>query len=129
VTGKGIGLHEERTRVTCHLPLNNDQEERAVLRVLDYLKEQRDEPVGVKGFTHSEFRPPSFRGYWWHPKRREWIADRIVLCIVDYKLPLSDPRLSAKVAELKRAIRRCYRESRSPQQEVWVVAQQVIRQD
>ncbi len=48
VSAKGIGLYEERTRVICHLPLNNAKEEKALLRVLRYLKEQRKEPIGVQ---------------------------------------------------------------------------------
>jgi hypothetical protein len=129
VSPEGIGLYEERARVTCHLPLNNAREEKAVLRILRYLKEQRREPIGVKGFTHSEFRPSSFRGFWWDARRREWVEDKVVLCIVDYKLGFSDERLSVKVEELKRTIREAYRKCGSPQDQVWVVAHPVIRQD
>lgn len=40
-----------------------------------------------------------------------------------------DPRLSAKVTELKRTIRKWYRHYGSPQEEGWVVAQPLIRED
>ncbi len=53
----------------------------------------------------------------------------MVLCIIDYKLNFGDERLSAKIAELKRTIRTAYRDCGSPQEEIWVVAQAVIRQD
>jgi hypothetical protein len=126
---ESIGLYEDRTRVTCHLPLNNAKEEKAILRVLRYLKDQRNAAVGLKGFTHTEFRPSSFRGYWWNAKKRKWVEDKLVLCLIDYRIGFSDERLSAKVEELKSAIRSAYRECGSPQEEIWVVAQQVIRQD
>ncbi len=126
---KGIGLHEDRVRVVCHLPLNHRQEEKAVLLVLGYLKEQRKEAVGVKGFAHSELRPAVFRGFWWDKKKRDWVEDKIALCIIDYRLDFSDPRLSTKVEELKDTIKSCYRRCGLPQQEIWVVAHHVLRQD
>lgn len=90
---------------------------------------QRREPIGVKGFTHSEFRPTAFWGFWWDAGRRRWIKDKILLVMVDYRLSFNDERLSVKVEELKRVIRKWYRRYGSPRDEVWVVAQQVIRQD
>jgi len=124
-----IGLHEDRTRVTCHLPLNDPAQEKAITRIIDYLKAQRLEPIGVKGFTHSNFRPTSFYGYWWSSKRQHWVEDKIVLFIIDYKLGLGDPRLSNQVQDLKDKIRQCYAGMGSPQDEIWVVAQQITRQD
>lgn len=125
----GLGLHEDRIRVTCHLPLNNPREEKAVLQCISYLKEQRTAPVGVKGFTHSVFRPTAFRGCWWSTLHKKWVAEKIVLCMIDYRLDFGDQRLSQTVAELKDTIRNCYRDCGSPQEEVWVVAHHVIRQD
>jgi hypothetical protein len=46
VAEQGIGLYEERTRVICHLPLNNYREEAAVWNVIGYLKEQRKLAIG-----------------------------------------------------------------------------------
>jgi hypothetical protein len=129
VSAKGVGLHEDRVRVTCHLPLNNVREEKAVLRILRYLQRQRDRPIGVKGFSHSELRPAVFRGYWWSSRRQRWVEDKIVLLIVDYRLSFGAEALSHTVRDLKQNIRGCYQKCGSPQDEVWVVAQQVIRQD
>jgi hypothetical protein len=129
VSAKGLGLHEDRVRVTCHLPLNNSKEEKAVHRILSYLQQQRNRPIGVKGFSHSEFRPSVFRGYWWSSRRKCWVEDKIVLLIVDYRLSFGAAELSQTVRDLKKSIRDCYRKCGSPQDEVWVVAQQVIRQD
>jgi hypothetical protein len=129
MAAKGIGLYEERTRVTCHLPVNDVRQGAAVEKVLEYLKEQRHEDIGVEGFTHSVYRPAAFLGFWWNATRGMWIRDNIVLVFIDYKLSLSDVRLTEKVAELKRIIRKWYRYFGSPQDEIWVVAQQIIRQD
>jgi hypothetical protein len=123
------GLHEVRTRVTCHLPVGRYQEEMAFFKVIAYLDQQRDEGIGVNGYTHSILRPAVFRGYWWPTGANEPVRDEIVLLLVDYLLDFSDQRLSAKVAELKRTVRKWYRHHGSPQEEFWIVAQQVIRQD
>ena len=57
------------------------------------------------------------------------MRDEIVLCFVDYELPFDDPGLTARVHELKQTIKKWYRLHKSPQEEVWVVAYQVFRQD
>jgi hypothetical protein len=123
------GLHEVRTRVTCHLPVNDAQEEKAFFQVIEYLDEQRSEGIGVKGYTYSEVRPVAFHGYWWPDDAEDPVHDQIVGCYVDYLLPSGSQLLSAKVKELKQTIRRWYRHYRRPQDEVWVVAQQIIRED
>jgi hypothetical protein len=126
---KGRGLHEVRTRVMCHLPLNNSQEERAFFKVLSYLQGLRHQAIGVSGFTTSTARPAAFHGWWWSDDRQEWIRDDQVICFVDYHLTFDDPSLSAQVEQLKQTIRKVYRLHRSPQEEIWVVAYQVNRQD
>ena len=129
MAAKRKGLYEVRTRVTCHLPVNNQQEERALVKVIAYIRAQREQGLGVSGYTVSAMRPAAFQGWWWSDTTREWVADDIVLCLVDYQIRFNDPRLSAKVKELKRTIRKWYRHYGSPQEEVWVVAQQLIRED
>jgi hypothetical protein len=111
------------------LPVNQDREERAFFKVIDYLKSQREEAVGIQGFTHSVSRPTAFRGYWWSEEQKKWLSDSIVLCFIDDKLGIDEKVLSAKVKELKQTIRRWYRYYGSPQEEVWVVVQQIVRQD
>ncbi len=125
----GIGLHEERVRVTCHLPINTLSEETAVDGVLDYLKSLRAKPFGVKGFTRSQMRPATFIGYWWSSLKRRWVVDKLVVLTIDYKLDFSDLLVSREIKSLKEEIRNCYRECGSPQEEVWVVAHQIYRQD
>ncbi len=129
MAAKGRGLHEVRSRVMCHLPVNNAREEKAFLKVLSYLHALKDQGIGVSGFTTSTWRPAAFHGWWWSDDRQEWVRDDLVLCFVDYHLSLDDPSLSARVEELKQTIRKWYRLHRSPQEQVWVVAYQVIRQD
>jgi hypothetical protein len=113
----------------CHLPVNSGREEKAFLKVLSYLHGLKDEKIGVTGFTTSTLRPAVFHGWWWPDDRQEWVRDDFVLCFVDYYLFLDDPSLGERVEELKQTIRKWYRFHRSPQEEVWVVAYQVIRQD
>jgi hypothetical protein len=113
----------------CHLPVNNAQEEKAFFKVLSYLHGLKDEELGITGFTTSTSRPAAFHGWWWSDDRQRWVRDDQVLCFVDYRLALDDPALGQRVAELKQTIRKWYRLHRSPQEEVWVVAYQVIRQD
>ena len=129
MVSKGRGLHEIRTRVMCHLPLNNGQEEKAFFKVLSHLQGLKNEGVGVSGFTTSTVRPAAFHGWWWSDDRREWVRDDLVLCFVDYHLAFDDAALGEQVEKLKQMIRKWYRLHRSPQEEVWVVAYQVIRQN
>ncbi len=123
------GLHEVRTRVTCNLPVNNAREEKAFLKILAFLNDLRKDRIGVTGYTHSEMRPAVFHGYWWPEDAAEPVHDQIVVCTVDYLLPSGSPELSVRVQELKRTIRKWYRHFGSPQDEVWVVAHPILRQD
>ena len=103
------GLHEVRTRVFYHLPINDEKQEKAFFRIIDYLDTQRVEDIGVNGYTHSSLRPAVFRGWWWPENSSTPEADDIVLLFVDYSLALEDRRLSDKLKEFKRAVRKWYR--------------------
>ena len=83
----------------------------------------------MNGYTHSQLRPGVFHGYWWPEDAEDPVHERIVLCLVDYLLDFDSPQLSDQVRELKQTIRRCYRKHRSPQEEIWVVAHPILRQD
>ena len=121
------GQHEDRTRVIGHLPLNNSAEEKAVKNIIDYVEAQRRNRIGIEGYTYSA--ASAFYGRWWSSEARGWMEDKIILLIVDYKIPLTDKRfsLSEKVAELQRVIHESYDRYGRPQEEVWVVAHPVIR--
>lgn len=126
---KRIGLHENRTRVMFHLPLNDTKEEKAANKVVQYLQSQKQEDGGVKGFTHSVFRQTVFRGWWWSQATEQWCQDQIVLFMVDLKIDFADQRLSAQIRELKKTIRHWYRYFGKPQEEIWVVAHPITRFD
>jgi hypothetical protein len=113
----------------CHLPVTNSREEKAYFKVLSYLRGLKDQGIGVGGFTTSTARPAAFHGWWWSDERNQWVRDDQVLCFVDFHLAFNDPSLEKQVQELEQTIRKWYRLHRSPQEEVWVVAYQVIRQD
>jgi len=115
------GLHEQRTRVTCHLPLGNAPEDKAFAAIINYLRQQRKEHIGVSGYTVSD--PGSFYGFWWSPSRRQWVKDPVIMLIVDYKIPLADPdhSLLEYLARLKEQIVAAYSRFGSPQDEIWIV--------
>ena len=126
---KRKGLHEVRTRVMCNVPVNNGQEEKAFLKVLQYLNDLRHRDIGVSGYNHSESRPAVFHGFWWPDGAAEPVHDQIILCTVDYLLASGSEELSQQVKELKQTIRKWYRYYGGPQDEIWVVAHPIIRQD
>jgi hypothetical protein len=102
-------------------------EERAFKTVVAYLEKQRQESIGVEEYTYSD--PSSFFGRWWSFHRTEWMSDKVVLLINDYKIALTDQdvSLAEKVVELKDTIREAYEKYGSPQEDFWVVAFRVTR--
>lgn len=123
------GLHEIRTRVTCNLPVNNLREEKAFRKVLAYLDSLHHQAIGVSGYCHSEMRPPAFHGFWWPTNATKPMHDSIVVCTIDYLLAPGSVELTERLREHKQTIRKWYRHHGSPQDEIWVVAHPVIRQD
>ena len=122
------GEQEERTRVTCHLPVNNAAEEKAFKDIIAFLDRLRRQDIGVDGYTYSD--PSAFSGRWTdQAPTGSWITDRISLLIIDFKIALTDPKtsLSEKVTELKTVIQQSYAKRGRPQDEVWVVAHKISR--
>jgi len=123
------GEQEERTRVTCHLPINNAAEEKAFKEIITYLDRLRRQHIGVDGYTYSD--PAAFFGRWWNVGAAQsgWVCDKITLLIVDFKIDLTNPQfsLSEKVAELKNTIHLSYAKYGRPQEEIWVVTHKVAR--
>ena len=119
--------HEQRDRVTCHLPYGNAAEEKAFARVINYLQEQRRNRLGVTGYTFSD--PSSFHGFWWSAKRRQWVQDRIVLLTIDYRVPIGNPNRSLleHLERLKTVIEEAYSHFGSPQDEIWIVKHPIDR--
>jgi hypothetical protein len=121
------GQHEDRTRVVCHLPLNNAQEEKAFKDIIEYLQAQRRKRIGVDGYTYSA--PTAFSGRWWSAQEGNWMGDRIVLLLIDYRVDLANVKvsLSEEIAQLRQTIRNAYAQRGRPQEEIWVVAFPVTR--
>jgi hypothetical protein len=129
VSTPASGEHEERTRVICHLPINNAPEEKAFKDIINYLEGLRRKKIGVDGYTYSD--PSAFFGRWWStsPSGRGWMSDKITLLIIDFKIALTDPAvsLSEKITELKNTVQQSYAKYGRPQEEVWVIAHRVTR--
>ena len=57
------GEQEERTRVTCNLPIKNAAEEKAFKEIIAHLDRLQTQQIGVDGYTYSV--PTAFVGRWW----------------------------------------------------------------
>jgi hypothetical protein len=56
------------------------------------------------------------------------MREKVVLCLVDYKVNFNDQELTRILADLKAEIRRAYAEfTGKEQEEYWVVAHHVVR--
>jgi hypothetical protein len=121
------GQHEDRTRVVCHLPLNNAPEEKAFKDIIEYLQAQRRKRLGVEGYTYSV--PTAFSGRWWSTQQGVWLGDRIVLLLIDYRVDLTNVKVSLaeEIAQLGQAVRDAYTRRGRPQEEIWVVSFPVTR--
>jgi hypothetical protein len=127
VPTRATGEHEDRTRVICHLPLNDAEEERALKDIIAFLESQRKKKIGVEGYTYSD--PSAFFGRWWSSSHTGWMSDSVVLLITDFKIALTDQHVSLgeKVAELKNTVHQSYEKYGRPQEEIWVVSFRVSR--
>jgi hypothetical protein len=115
-------------RVTFLLPRNNREEERAVLAVIDYLKQQCLRRIPVLGFTYSVVEQPVFWGHWWDPLARGWAEpEQVVLFMIDYAGQLDDRMFRRSMARLRQIISGRYVTFGSPQKELWVIGQRGVR--
>jgi len=55
------------------------------------------------------------------------MREKVVLCSIDYRIDFNDPAVSEILAGLKDKIHAAYRDIGKPQEEVWVVAQHIVR--
>jgi hypothetical protein len=109
--------------------VNKAREEKAFFQVQAYLHQLRHQGIGVRGYTHSSLRPAVYHGYWWPEDGDLPVRDAIIVCTIDYLLDIDSQEISKKVKELKQTIRRWYRHYKSPQDEIWVIAHPILRQD
>ena len=127
---EGVGLHEERTRVVCYLPVNDSREYKAMGEVASYLRTLRDEEViDVQGFLHSSIRPAAFYGSWYSDEKKRWIEEPNGVFTVDYMLRFGSVEIQEKVRELTKVIKEAYESRGSKQEKLWITAYQVFRQD
>lgn len=119
------GRYDIRTRVTFFLPTAQASEEKAVYDIISYLEQQRTRRVPVTGYTHSRLRNAVFRGGWWAGS--DWVREGVALFVVDYGYPLGNRQLDRALGRLKQVIGGAYSRHGSPQQEVWLIAQEAIR--
>ena len=127
---KKKGLHEERTRVMCNLPINNADEELAISQVIKHLEGLRRKPLGVKGFVHSPLRGSTFRGFWWDSNQQKYLREKVALFVVDYEMDFDSVDLPAQLESLRNTIQHWYQHYTGKKQEViWVVAHPVTRLD
>ena len=126
MANSAAGVHEERTRVICHLPLNSAAEEKAFKEVIGYVEAQRRKKTRLEGYTYSD--PKSFFGRWWSVDN-QWVSDKIVLLIIDYKIALTDQDISLSeiIRQLKDEVFQSYAKYGRPQEEIWIVAFGVTR--
>lgn len=120
---------EERTRVTCSLPLVQDPDHpgfeptlRSFARVLQYVESQQRYDIGVDGYTVSQ--PGAYMGRWQSSTTGQWVADDLAVLIIDYRLPLSDGSIWVKLRELRIELLLAY----PSEEEIWINATPVFRQ-
>lgn len=121
------GGREVRTRLTFFLPVANERQELAIRDIVGYLGRQRRGRLPVTGYTHSRYPDAAFSGLWWDEEKPGWVPDEVVLFIVDYQIPLHDPLFTKAMQRLKRAILGCYQRRGEKQEDIWIVAERVVR--
>lgn len=121
------GFGDARTRVTVFLPVNDNSEEKAIRSVIDYLQQQRENRIPVTGFTRSQLPDAVFAGYWWSDTKSKWDEERVVSFTVDYGLLLDERQLARTLGRLRQVIERRYAQYGSVQEEIWIIAQRVVR--
>ncbi len=147
---------ERRVRVTFFLVAELQQEVDSVKHIIDYLYLQywwyllRGEwDLPVTGFTHS-FLPNTvpksgierkkdsvFAGYWWSEiklKRKgieipsiDLMEENVVLFVIDLPVVVEEWKFDNNIARLKREIFSAYARNKRPQEEIWIVKQDIYR--
>ena len=133
---------ERRVRVTFFLVVNRKEHLLTVDHIRDYLKVQylEDEntrELPVTGFTHSLFpgAPPSpageavFAGYWWDTREGEKVLhiEKTTLFLIDFPAYAQEWETDRNITLLKTRIFEFYEMFQSPQEEIWIVKQDIYR--
>ncbi|MBI2053726.1 MAG: hypothetical protein HYT36_00105 [Candidatus Staskawiczbacteria bacterium] len=134
---------ERHVRVTFFLVADTKEHLRAIDRVRSYLKNQNflsenERELPVTGFTHSSYPgfPPRlsgetvFVGLWWNTTEegiKEFYAEKTVLFLIDFLAYAEEWKTDKNIALLKTRILGYYETFQSPQEEIWIVKQDIYR--
>jgi len=134
---------ERHVRVTFFLVANTKEHLRAIDCVKNYLKAQdflseNERELPVTGFTHSLFPGFSqwlsgeavFTGYWWDTREKEvkkLVIEKTVLFLIDFLAYAEEWKTDENIALLKTRILGYYETFQSPQEEIWIVKQDIYR--
>lgn len=134
---------ERHVRVTFFLVANTEEHLRAIDGVKNYLKAQeflseKEKKLPVTGFTHSLFPgfpqwlsgETVFTGYWWDTSEKyikKLVIEKTVLFIIDFIAYAEEWKTDENIALLKTRILGYYETFQSPQEEIWIVKQDVVR--
>lgn len=129
-SGEGLGTEargrsDSRTRVPFFLPTAQASAEQAVYASSSSREPQRTRRVTVAGSTPSRLRNAVCRGGWW--AGRDWVREGGSLVVVDDGYPLGNRQLDRALGRLQQVIGAAYSRHASPQHEVWLRAQEAIR--
>jgi hypothetical protein len=113
-------------RITCALPLNNEQQAAAVQSFLEYLKADGRDDLGIDGFTISDPHWPAWIGQWYSDKLKTWVDDRIVVCFIDLR-PLGGGVDPFQLVKLRGAIENIYRERAGAEEQIWITGHCIVR--
>lgn len=136
---------ERRVRVTFFLVTDTKEHINAIDEIVDYLKiqyayneDENGRELPVTGFTHSVFPgqlllppgEPVFNGYWWRTdeeERKIVTIERTVLFLIDFPAYAEEWKTDENIALLKTRIFEFYEMYQCPQEEIWIVKQDIYR--
>ncbi len=114
----------EWVRITLFLPCNNSKEAKAVTRIINRLR------LKFGGASHSLPMPTSVRGYYKDfllTGRKRWTRDEIIFLVTDTNEKVGDKSLNDYLEQLKNDIFNYYNSVGSPQDEIWIVTNQIFK--
>ncbi|MDO8486297.1 MAG: hypothetical protein Q7S77_01190 [Candidatus Staskawiczbacteria bacterium] len=148
---------ERRVRVTFFLVAETEGQRNAVLELISYLEEQYvylssygESELPVTGFTHSAihsstihrkgrihskmFEKGIFWGHWWTEDEDDIgqislmpIIERVVFFLIDFPAVAEEWKTDENINFLKTKIFQTYEKWGSPQEEIWIVKQDIYR--
>ena len=135
---------ERRVRVTFFLVANTEEEFLSVTKAINYLwgiYGTFGTEFPITGFTNSAVPKPGpleesvFTGNWWSDVKIDGVTvpsaqlniEKVVFFLIDFLAPAEEWKLDEDIARLKAGIFSIYKEYGRPQEEIWIVKQDVYR--